>query len=120
MSVAKISPHQLKIGYFIQLPLNWMKHPFISNKFKIENYQQIAIIQTLELDFVYFFPEKSSINHETEAEPEAALLAEQSALLKNNMILEKNLRGLNKPRSNDDSCKKRKKPLHNRWCKFAM
>ncbi len=92
MSVAKISPQQLKIGYFVQLPLNWMKHPFISNKFKIENYQQIAIIQTLELDFVYFFPEKSSINQDAEAEPEAALLAEQSALLKNDMILEKNLR----------------------------
>lgn len=92
MSVAKISPQQLKVGFFIQLPLNWMKHPFISNKFKIENYQQIAIIQTLELDYVYFFPEKSSINQDVEQEPDAALLAEQSAMLKNDMLAEKNLR----------------------------
>ncbi|MDZ7901184.1 MAG: DUF3391 domain-containing protein [Rheinheimera sp.] len=35
-----------------------MKHPFLSNKFKVESYEQIAIIQTLDLEFVYFFPEK--------------------------------------------------------------
>lgn len=92
MSVAKISPNQVKIGYFVQLPLNWMKHPFISNKFKVENYQQIAIIQTLELEFVYFFPEKSSTNADAEPEPAADVLAVQASALKHAMNEEKNLR----------------------------
>jgi putative nucleotidyltransferase with HDIG domain len=92
VSVAKISPNQVKVGYFIQLPLNWMKHPFISNKFKVENYQQISIIQTLELEYVYFFPEKSSASTDAEPEPEADVLAMQSAALKNAMTLEKNQR----------------------------
>ncbi|MBU2428644.1 MAG: DUF3391 domain-containing protein, partial [Gammaproteobacteria bacterium] len=69
MSVAKISPSQVKIGYFIQLPVNWMKHPFISNKFKVDSYEQIAIIQTLDLEFVYFFPDKSSVDLNPEPEP---------------------------------------------------
>lgn len=92
MSVAKISPSQVKIGFYVQLPVNWMKHPFISNKFKIESYEQIAIIQTLELEYVYFFPEKSSIDAEPQAEPAAAALAEQSALLKDELLRDKNQR----------------------------
>lgn len=92
MSAAKISPNQVKVGYFIQLPLNWMKHPFISNKFKVENYQQISIIQTLELEYVYFFPDKSSASTDAEPEPEADVLAMQSAALKSAMTLEKDQR----------------------------
>lgn len=81
MSVAKISPAQIKIGYFIQLPVSWMKHPFITNKFKVESAGQLAIIQTLELEFVYFFPEKSSVSPEVETPTDqAAALAEANAL----------------------------------------
>lgn len=92
MSVAKISPSQLKIGFFIQLPVNWMKHPFITNKFKIENYEQIAIIQGLDLDFVYFFPDKSSVDLSADAEPEATDLSLQAATLKSDLERDKNSR----------------------------
>ena len=92
MSVAKISPNQVKIGYFIQLPVNWMKHPFISNKFKVDSYEQIAIIQTLDLEFVYFFPDKSSIDLSQEAEPNAVDLNQQAAQLKYELEREKNAR----------------------------
>ncbi|RVU35612.1 HD-GYP domain-containing protein [Rheinheimera riviphila] len=92
MSVAKISPSQVKIGYFIQLPVNWMKHPFISNKFKVDSYEQIAIIQTLDLDFVYFFPDKSSIDLNQEPEPNAIDLNQQAAQLKYELEREKNAR----------------------------
>ncbi len=92
MSVAKISPSQVKIGYFIQLPVNWMKHPFISNKFKVDSYEQIAIIQTLDLEFVYFFPDKSSIDLNPEPEPNAIELQQHAAQLKYELEREKNTR----------------------------
>ena len=92
MSVAKISPSQVKIGYFIQLPVNWMKHPFISNKFKIDSYEQIAIIQTLDLEFVYFFPDKSSIDVNPEPEPNSVDLNQHAAQLKYELEREKNTR----------------------------
>lgn len=92
MSVAKISPAQIKVGYFIQLPLNWMKHPFMTNKFKVESAGQLAIIQTLELDFVYFFPEKSTVNTEVTPEPTQDEAAAEAAVLRAQLEAEKNLR----------------------------
>lgn len=91
MSVAKISPSQIKIGYFIQLPLNWMKHPFLTNKFKIENFEQIAIIQTLDVEFVYFFPDKSSVEP-NQQQIDAQELAKQAQELKFELEREKNQR----------------------------
>lgn len=91
MSVAKISPAQVKIGYFIQIPLNWMKHPFLSNKFKVESHEQIAIIQTLELDFVYFFPEKSTVSLDDTA-PAEEPMTQEASLLRYQLEREKNER----------------------------
>jgi len=91
VSVAKISPSQIKVGYFIQLPLNWMKHPFLTNKFKIESAEQIAIIQTLEVEFVYFFPDKSSVEP-NQAEVDSEALAKQAQELKFQLEREKNQR----------------------------
>ncbi len=93
MAAAKISPNQIKIGYFIQLPVNWLKHPFITNKFKIATLEQIAIIQSLALEFVYFFPEKSTILPETPAsEADTNVLQQQAASLKSELEREKNTR----------------------------
>lgn len=91
MSVAKISPSQIKVGYFIQLPLNWMKHPFLTNKFKIESVEQISIIQTLDVEFVYFFPDKSSVEP-NQAEVDTEALARQAQELKFQLEREKNQR----------------------------
>ncbi|KKO46048.1 HD family phosphohydrolase [Arsukibacterium ikkense] len=59
MSALKIKPEQVKLGYAIKLPSGWMKHPFLSSNMLVENEQQLHIIKNLELDYVYFFPEKS-------------------------------------------------------------
>jgi putative nucleotidyltransferase with HDIG domain len=59
LSTLKIKPDQIKLGYAIKLPNSWMKHPFLSNEILIENQQQIHIIKSLRLDFIYFYPEKS-------------------------------------------------------------
>lgn len=93
MAAAKISPNQVKIGYFVQLPVSWLKHPFISNKFKVTSHEQIAIIQNLALDFVYFFPEKSTITPE-DAQPQTtpSAIREQAATLKLELERDKNAR----------------------------
>lgn len=60
MSV-KIAPKDIKLGYAIKLPVGWMKHPFLTNKLVVESQQQLRIILSLELDYVYFYPERSSV-----------------------------------------------------------
>lgn len=61
MAELKIKPEQIKIGYAIKLPCSWLKHPFMSASLIVENSQQIAIILSLKLDFVFFYPEKSQL-----------------------------------------------------------
>jgi len=74
MTELKIKPSQIKIGYAIKLPCSWTKHPFLTASFVVESQQQIAIIQNIELDFVFFYPEKSQIQKKTEqiSAPDAA------------------------------------------------
>jgi putative nucleotidyltransferase with HDIG domain len=62
----KIAPKDIKLGYAIKLPVGWMKHPFLTNKLVVESVQQIRIIQSLELEYVYFYPERSTVVVETE------------------------------------------------------
>ncbi|WP_215398427.1 HD-GYP domain-containing protein [Rheinheimera oceanensis] len=59
MSVLKIKPDALKLGYAIKLPAGWLKHPFLSSNMIIENSQQLQIIRSLNLDYVFFYPGKS-------------------------------------------------------------
>lgn len=59
MSVLKIKPDELKLGYAVRLPGSWMKHPFLSGEMIIETVQQLQIIRSLNFEFVLFFPEKS-------------------------------------------------------------
>lgn len=59
MSVLKIKPDELKLGYAVRLPGSWMKHPFLSGEMIIETAQQLQIIRSLNFDYVLFYPEKS-------------------------------------------------------------
>lgn len=59
MPVLKIKPEALKLGYAIKLPAGWLKHPFLSGNMIIENSQQLQIIRSLNLDYVFFYPGKS-------------------------------------------------------------
>jgi ABC-type glutathione transport system ATPase component len=59
LSVLKIKPEALKLGYAIKLPAGWLKHPFLSGNMIIENSQQLQIIRSLNLDYVFFYPGKS-------------------------------------------------------------
>ncbi|PKM19678.1 MAG: HD family phosphohydrolase [Gammaproteobacteria bacterium HGW-Gammaproteobacteria-15] len=59
LPVLKIKPEALKLGYAIKLPAGWLKHPFLSGNMIIENSQQLQIIKSLNLDYVFFYPDKS-------------------------------------------------------------
>ena len=64
----KIAPKDIKVGYAIKLPVGWMKHPFLTNKLIVESAQQLRIIQSLELEYVYFYPERSAVVIDTSAD----------------------------------------------------
>ena len=68
----KIAPKDIKLGYAIKLPVGWMKHPFLTNKMVVSSPQQLRIILSLELDYVYFYPERSSTIEDTEAPAKSA------------------------------------------------
>ena len=81
MTELKIKPTQIKIGYAIKLPCSWMEHPFLAANFVVESQQQIDIILTLQLDFVFFYPEKSQLKKvETSAPPQAPVTTEADLL----------------------------------------
>ncbi len=54
-----IEIHQLQPGMFIELELGWMSHPFPTGSFKIGSEKQIAVIRSLSLQRVRYFPAKS-------------------------------------------------------------
>lgn len=59
MSVLKIKPADLKLGYAVKLSGGWLKHPFLSANMIIENMQQLQIIRSLNLEYVLVYPDKS-------------------------------------------------------------
>ena len=59
LSVLKVKPADLKLGYAVKLPGAWMKHPFLSGNMIIENMQQLQIIRSLDIEYVLFYPDKS-------------------------------------------------------------
>lgn len=54
-----IEIHQLRPGMFIELELGWMSHPFPTGSFKIGSEKQLAVIRSLGLKRVRYFPAKS-------------------------------------------------------------
>lgn len=59
MAANKIKPEQLCVGLYIQLDLPWMKHSFMSNKFKIKNEDQIKELKSLGLTAIAYDPSRS-------------------------------------------------------------
>jgi HD-GYP domain-containing protein (c-di-GMP phosphodiesterase class II) len=51
--LTQIPLSNIVLGLTIKLPLPWTKNPFFINKIKLEQASQIAIINELDIDFVY-------------------------------------------------------------------
>jgi len=56
-----IAVRLLRPGVWIELPLRWNEHPFLLNKFRIKDDQQVALIRSLGLQEVWFYPDKSRV-----------------------------------------------------------
>jgi len=59
MSKLKLSVDRLLPGLYIQLPCSWTEHPFLFGNFKIQDQEQVTILQSLGFKYVLFYPEKS-------------------------------------------------------------
>lgn len=85
MSKIKLSTDRLIPGLYIQLPCSWGGHPFLFNSFKIQDEEQVKILQSLAFKSVILIPEKSDhpplpANQSKEKETQEA--PAESALLK--------------------------------------
>ncbi|MCW8996129.1 MAG: DUF3391 domain-containing protein [Psychromonas sp.] len=56
----KLSTDRLTPGLYIKLPCSWDEHPFLLNSFQIQDEKQLKIVQSLNINHVIFFPEKSN------------------------------------------------------------
>ena len=59
MSKIKLSTDRLSVGLYIQLPCAWGGHPFLFSSFKIQDEQQVKVLQSLTFKHVIYIPEKS-------------------------------------------------------------
>jgi HD-GYP domain-containing protein (c-di-GMP phosphodiesterase class II) len=56
-----IDPAQVVVGLYVWLDVAWNEHPFLCNRFKVGNTQQIAAIQACQVaGRLYYFPERSA------------------------------------------------------------
>lgn len=56
-----IDPSQLTVGLYVWLDVRWDEHPFLTNRFLIKTPQDVATIQSLNVEGrLYFHPDKSS------------------------------------------------------------
>lgn len=62
MSKIKLSTNRLTPGLYIKLPCSWSGHPFLFGSFKIQDQAQINVLQSLDINYVIFYPEKSDAN----------------------------------------------------------
>lgn len=60
MGFAKISISEVKLGMYIRLPLNWLKHPFMRNSFSLNSYTDLKLLQELGISAVEYDPERSA------------------------------------------------------------
>lgn len=59
MSKIKLSTDRLTVGLYIKLPCTWAGHPFLFSSFKIQEQEQVNVLQSLAFKHVIYIPEKS-------------------------------------------------------------
>ncbi|WP_028023228.1 HD-GYP domain-containing protein [Enterovibrio calviensis] len=65
MKGQRISKSQLHKGLYVKLPLRWHEHPFLRSAFEVSTAEEVALIKKLPLDYLLYFPEKSSTTLKT-------------------------------------------------------
>lgn len=59
MSKIKLSTDRLTVGLYIKMPCAWGGHPFLFSSFKIQDKEQIKVLQSLSFKHIIYVPEKS-------------------------------------------------------------
>jgi len=59
-SKLKLAVERLQPGVFIEVPGKWKAHPFLFNRFRLSNTQQIAILKRCGYEHVYVDPGRST------------------------------------------------------------
>lgn len=76
-----IHPSQIVLGLYIWIDLPWDDHPFLYNRFKINETEQLEVLKTLALaGKLYYYPEKSEATPapSQESEPPGAAAPSQA------------------------------------------
>ncbi len=60
-SSIQIDIDQLRVGMFIQLSVGWMRHPFVSNSFRLTSEEQIQELRALGVRTVRYVPARSGV-----------------------------------------------------------
>lgn len=84
-----IDPSQVVEGLFVWLDVRWDEHPFLTNRFLVKTAQDVAVIQSLNVQGrLYYHPDKSTRKApefvppvDPSAEAAAAMEAERQALV---------------------------------------
>lgn len=71
MDKKNISPNELEIGMFVELPASWLSHSFLQNNFKISNKKQLNELKKLKFkDITVDFSQSDVKNpHKAKTEP---------------------------------------------------
>lgn len=75
--LVEISLQDVKIGMYICLDLSWDDHPFMFDRFKVKNEEQLSKLQSMGLEKIHYIPGKSKIREEN-----SVSLKEEMALAK--------------------------------------
>jgi len=67
-----IDIEKLRVGMFIQLSVNWIRHPFATNSFRITTIEQIQTLREAGIQSVRYVPSKSVVVEE-DARPDQEL-----------------------------------------------
>ena len=59
MTNTRIQPQQLRVGLYVRLDIPWMRHPFLSNAFKIRSEAQVRTLRRLGLAEIEYDPGRS-------------------------------------------------------------
>jgi len=107
----KVAIEQLRIGVFVSLERNWLKHPFLFSRFKITSDEQIRTLREIGMKEVVCVPEKSDVLPLAlkEAPPEPAASAPPAESSETRVLWElkkERIARLRERRERDEQCEK--------------
>ena len=83
MAFIKTTPSELRVGLYIKLECSWWNHPFAKNQFKLTSNKEIRTIRSIKKYEIFYDPDLSDPEPETESEPSSASQEVEEAVFAN-------------------------------------